>query len=299
MKCVSLIYNPKSGDKSFPGHLDSFITKFQRKGYIVDIYRSMEAGDLGKNLRDLNQEKYKMIIVAGGDGSVNELVNVMINNDINKPLGIIPAGTANDFASQLKMPANIEQAIDKILLNNKKKIDIGRVNQKYFVNVCVGGALANISYTTDNDIKNMIGKLAYYLKGIKEIPKFKPMHLQITTSKQTIDDNFLMFIILNSKGAGGFKNIARNAVVNDELFDFIGIKSNSILKFPATLARFFQGEQSNDENITYFQDNYFLIEHLDQQEQQLFCDIDGEKGPSFPLEISLLPQALTVFTNQF
>jgi diacylglycerol kinase family enzyme len=119
MKKVKLIYNPHSGTKDFPNYLDMFLEKFQGAGYQVDIFRSMEKNDLYRGLEKID-DSYKKILIAGGDGSVNEIVNSMMNKNINIPLGIIPSGTVNDFASFLNMPNNYEKCFEVLLKDNIK-----------------------------------------------------------------------------------------------------------------------------------------------------------------------------------
>lgn len=296
MKKVKLIYNPYAGDRSFPRHIDSFIEKFQKAGYKVDIFRSMEPGDFGRGLNDID-ESFNFLAVAGGDGSANQILNVMKKKKIDLPLAIIPAGTVNDFASYLGMTQSIEKSFDKILEHNIKEIDIGCVNDRYFLNVCVGGVISNISQGTDTELKNRLGKVAYYLHGVTELPKVKPMSLRITTSEKEIEGDFLVYFIFNSKGAGGFKNVAQKAAIDDGVFDFIAVKSGNLIKLTSAAARLFQGEKVESENLIYLQDNYFKIECLKEDCNTEFCDIDGEKGPSIPLEINIFPKSFKVFTG--
>jgi len=221
---VKLIYNPAAGDKSFNSYLDKFLKYFQAAGFKVDVYRSMEPGDFGEGLKNIDQS-YQAVIVAGGDGSASEMVDLMQKRKIDIPLGIIPAGTANDFASFLGMTQNIENSIKRILDWNIKEIDIGKVNDKYFLNVCVGGIISQIAHGTETEMKNKLGKVAYYLQGLRELPNIKSMQLEIETPQRKIEGDFLGFFIFNSKDAGGFKNIAKLASIDDGLFDLLAVKT--------------------------------------------------------------------------
>lgn len=293
-KKVKLIYNPAAGDKSFNSYLDKFLKYFQAAGFKVDIYRSMEAGDFKYGLEDLDQS-YEALIVAGGDGSASEMVDLMQKRKIDLPLGIIPAGTANDFASFLGMTQDIEQSIKRILNWKIKEIDIGKVNNRHFLNICVGGIISQIAHGTETEMKNRLGKAAYYLQGLKEIPNIKSMNLKIETSKQVIEGDFLGFFIFNSKDAGGFKNIAKLASIDDGLFDLLAVKTGNILKLSSAAADLFNGKEIKNKNLVYLQDDYFKITMKTNQEQH--CDLDGDKGPAFPLEIKLIPGAQKVFTG--
>lgn len=294
-KKVKLIYNPAAGDKSFNSYLDKFLEMFQAAGFKVDIFRSMQVGDFEDGLDNIDQD-FDAVIVAGGDGSASEMVNLLQKKQIDLPLGIIPAGTANDFASFLGMTQNIENSIKRILDWNIREIDIGRVNDRYFLNVCVGGIISQIAHGTETEMKNRLGKVAYYLQGLKELPKIKSMSLKIETSKETIEGDFLGFFIFNSKDAGGFKNIAKLASIDDGLFDLLAVKTGNILKLSSAAADLFQGRDINNDNLIYLQDSSFKITRTGRENQAEYCDIDGEKGPAFPLEIKLLPSAQKVFT---
>ncbi len=294
-KKVKLIYNPAAGDKSFNSYLDYFLKKFQSAGFKVDIYRSMEPGDFAKGLENIDQS-FEAVIIAGGDGSASEMINQLQKNKIDLPLGIIPAGTANDFATFLGMTRNIEHSIKRILDWNIKEIDVGKVNDRYFLNVCVGGIISQIAHGTETEMKNRLGKVAYYLQGLKELPNIKSMSLKIETSNKIIKGDFLGFFIFNSKDAGGFKNIAKLASIDDGLFDLLAVKTGNILKLSSAAADLFNGKDINNENLIYLQDDSFKITMTNQSNNNEHCDIDGEKGPAFPLDIKLLSGAQKIFT---
>lgn len=296
MKKVKLIYNPYSGTKTFPGHLDLFLEKFQGAGYKVDIFRSMEENDLHKGLVDIDSS-YEFIIIAGGDGSVSEIVNAMMRQDIKLPLGIIPSGTINDFASFLNMPTNYEKCFEVLLKKNIKNIDVGEVNDRYFINVCVGGLFSGITEGIDINVKNTLGKLAYYINSLKEIPKIQPIPFKIKTSNQLIEEKLFVFFLLNSKRAGGFQNLAKFASINDGMLDFVGIKTNQLYRIPTLIMNLMNKEQFSNKNVIYIQDNYFKIEIDKKNTDDHFANIDGERGPNFPLEINLHHNAIKMITN--
>src|SRR6056297_2791321 len=256
----------------------------------------MEENDLHKGLVGLD-DSYKYIIVAGGDGTVNEIVNDMMEQDIDIPLGIIPSGTVNDFASFLKMPQDYEKCFDTLIEKEAKPIDVGEVNDRYFINVCVGGLFSGVTQGIDINVKNTLGKLAYYINGLKEIPKIQPIPFKIKTSNQVIQEKLFVFFILNSKRAGGFQNLAKFASINDGMFDFVGVKTNQLYRLPTLLMNLLDKENFTSKNFIYVQDNYFKIEIDDDKANTYDSNIDGEKGPKFPLEIKLHHNALQVINN--
>ncbi len=293
-KYVQLVYNPMSGARIFPSKLDYFIEVFQKKGYEVRIQRTNSAEDFSTCLTGKDLTGCEAIIVAGGDGSVNRIVNSMMKNQIDLPLGVIPGGTANDFANHLGIPMNLSDAFEVLAEMNVRKIDVGKVNNKYFVNVCCGGLFTNISQNIDIELKNTLGKLAYYIKGVQQLPKFQRIKFKIETDDQVIEDYFFLFVLLNGSSAGGFNRLGKDAQLDDGYMDFIGIKECPLNYMPTLFRKIITGEHLEDKNVVYFQSNKLNIECLEGIESFEESDIDGEKGPDFPLKISVLHQTLKV-----
>lgn len=283
-----------AGARVFPTKLDYFIEMFQKRGLEVHVQRTETAEDFSNFLVGKNLTQCQAIIVAGGDGSVNRVVNAMMNAQLDIPLGVIPAGTANDFANHLGLPMNISEAIERISEMKTRKVDVGLANDKYFINVCCGGLLSNISQNIDIELKNTLGKLAYYIKGVQQLPKFRGLRFKIETESTTIDDNFFLFLVLNGSSAGGFNKIARDATIDDGCMDFVGIKECSINYMPTLFRKILWGEHLEDKNVVFFQSKKIRIECLDSVEAFSESDIDGEKGPQFPLNLEVLKRKLKV-----
>jgi YegS/Rv2252/BmrU family lipid kinase len=278
-KKVKLIYNPAAGDQSFNSSLDMFLKYFQGAGFKVDIFRSMEPGDFEEGLKNID-DKFEAVIVAGGDGSASEILNLLQTKEIDSFLG---------------MTQDIEKSIKRILDWKIREIDVGKVNDRYFLNVCLGGIISQIAHGTETDMKNKLGKAAYYLQGLKELPNIKSMKLKIESTDKVIEGDFLGFFVFNSKDAGGFKNIAKLASIDDGLFDLLAVKTGNIIKLSSAAADLFNGKDIKNDNLIYLQDDYLKITILNA-EKEIHCNIDGEKGPAFPLEIKLIPSAQKVFT---
>lgn len=292
---ILLMYNPKSGNTYFNQELDLFIKTFNNKGYDVKIYRSSSKGKMNEYLTLTKALGSKCIIVSGGDGTVNEVINSMMNNNIKVPLGIIPAGTSNDFARYIKMPKDYEECF-KVLANMKTEtVDLGKVNSQYFINICCGGLFTNVSQNIDTDLKNTLGKMAYYIKGAEQIPNFKPFKVDIKTLDKKYSEELYLFLVLNSTGAGGFELI-KDAEINDGYLDFIGVRSMSVLELPIILMKLLKGQHLEDKNVLYLRDKNFYIRSHDIEYAE--SDVDGEKGPDIPLKINVIPQALKIITNR-
>ncbi|MCQ1531354.1 YegS/Rv2252/BmrU family lipid kinase [Lutispora saccharofermentans] len=290
MRKVRLIYNPVAGDARFKNRLDTVIKNFQKSGYIVSPYRLMKANDMDNALCDLD-DKYSAIAISGGDGTINNLINAMRRKAVDLPIGIFPFGTSNDFAAHIGIPKNISQCCDMITDGEIINVDAGTVNGTYFVNVCSAGLLADVPYKTDIGMKNSLGKMAYYLKGFEEIPKLKPIAMRMEYDDKVIDDNFYLFLVLNGRSAGGFLRLAPYASVCDGLLDVIAIKAANITNVINLVLKVLKGEHTSDPNIYHFQ-----TDNLKISSNQIFeSDIDGERGPVFPLSIGVKKGDIKVF----
>lgn len=295
MSYVQLIYNPVAGQKVFRTRLDYVVEMFQNAGYELRIHRTVSNDDFTTFFEGKSFDDCEAIVVAGGDGSFNRTVNAMKQNHINLPVGIIPAGTANDFARHIGIPDSIQNAINTVSKLKSKRLDIGKANDQYFINVCSGGLLTNISHNIDTELKNTLGKLAYYIKGVQQIPRFKSLKFRITTRDEIYEENLFLFLVLNGSSAGGFNRIGEYASMKDGKLDFVGIKACPVNDMPIVFSKILLGDHLEDKNILYFQSNYMVIECL--EEEQIPSDIDGEPGPSYPIEISVLPEDIKVIVG--
>ncbi len=302
MKKAKLIYNPYSGDTTFKDNLDSVIEELQGKdneGYEVHIFRTIKFGDIEEHFKTLEKNYYDVIIACGGDGTVNLVVNAMIEEGINADLGVIPCGTANDFASFLNIPKNPALASKIISKGHKIPMDVGYTGEKYFINVMAIGSFATVSQSVDKTLKHSIGKLAYYAKGIENLPNFKPVRLRVTNSKSTFEGNFYLATILNSSSAGGFDKLAPYADVSDGCFDFIGFCGDRVVEVAKPFINVLRGEHIHAEkNVIYFKDNYIKVEAIDDEEKNKLAettDVDGETGPKLPVEVTVLKNKLNIF----
>ncbi len=296
MKKLKLIYNPFAGDTTFKDYLDDVIKILQVDGeYEVGVYRVHHYGDIDNYIKIISKQDVDVICVSGGDGSINLVVNAMKKHNLNVPLGVFPSGTANDFASFIGIPKNPVDAAKSIVGNNIKEVDIGYAGDRYFVNVVCAGLFASISQGVDVDLKNTIGKLAYYIKGVKALSNVKPMSATITTIIGKFEVDTYLIFIMNSSSAGGFSQLAPESSISDGMFDLVVFKSDAPIKAASALLKTINGKHIEDKNVIYYKDNYFKIESQDAKDVYPEIDIDGELGPSLPLEIKTLEKGLRIF----
>ena len=277
---VKFIYNPYSGENLILSKLDKVISLHQEAGYTIVPYRITAGEDVGVALNDIKDGNYKYILIAGGDGTVDSVVNAMAKSGISLPIGILPVGTANDFSKFLGMPSDVEEACKQILSSEVKSVDLGSINDKYFVNVASTGLFTDVSQKTDVNLKNTIGKLAYYLKGLEELPNFRKLHVNILSKEVEFDGEMYLLLVFNGATAGNF-NLATRADACDGLLDIIMFKAVQIYELLPLFIKVLKGEHLDSNKVLYFKTDYLKVEcHED-----IVTDIDGEKGPDFPLEI--------------
>lgn len=289
MDKVKFIYNPYSGENTILDNIDTVIRVHQKYGYWVVPFRISKDFELIDAFKDID-DSYKYVLIAGGDGTVDNVVNVMKKIGINIPIAILPVGTANDFAKFIGMPSNIEKACEQILESESCELDLGKVNDKYFINVASTGLFTDVSQKTDENLKNTIGKLAYYVKGIEQIPNFRKLNVKVTSENMVFEGDMYLILVFNGQTAGNFK-LAYKADASDGLLDVIIIKAGMIKDIITLFIKMLRSEHLEDfKGLIYFKTDKLQIECY----EDILTDIDGERGPDFPLTIECIKGGLKV-----
>lgn len=292
MKKIKLIYNSIAGQSKFKYFLDTIIEQFEKHGFEVSIFRAGKKCNLYEYLKDTDEKTYA-IIVAGGDGTLNRVVNVMMQNNIKVPLGVIPAGTSNDFARHIKMPTNFSNCIDKILKGNIQDIDVGCVNGKYFINVCSAGLFSDTSQKVDVVLKNIVGKVAYFLAGIKSMINFKPFDVRVETENDIIIEKVSLVLIFNGSSVGGLNRFTAGSDIQDGLFDILVIKTAPFWTSVGLFFKILSGNHFSDKNVIYLKEPWIKVDKVEGECEDL--DMDGDKGPKFPMEVRCIKGGLKLF----
>jgi len=292
MEKIRLIYNPFSGDRRFKDVLDSCAEIFYDAGFLTNIVRVTTEKTINAAVQGISDEY--AVVVAGGDGTVNMAINAMKCHGKETPLGIIPAGTANDFASFLEIPKEPRQAAEAIASGRVISADLGCANGQYFNNVCGGGLFINVSHSLANDnlAKSIFGKLAYYIKGLGQLPNITPLKLRITTDSGIYEEDFALFLVLNSGGCGGFNKLSPNASISDGYLDFVAFRAMAMKDIAGLFLKILTGEHLEDRRILFSHETYVEIEYLGND--HIDTDVDGEPGPKMPLIITCERGALNL-----
>lgn len=291
MKKFVLAYNPVSGGGEFKKKLDKIVHLFQLHGCLIVPYRTTPADE--GFIDCLKAVRPRGIIVAGGDGTLNRIVNLQLKAGFELPLAIFPSGTSNDFATCLGVGAEkLSHYVERIASDKRRLIDIGKVNDRYFVNVVSAGRLTSVAHGVDRRLKNTFGKLAYYMRGLGELPKFRPLQLNVNADGQVRSCAAFFVLIVNSRVVAGLKNVSVEAQFDDGKLDLIMLEQCGIpdlVGFTAELVA--RKPVTANAHITYLQAEKFFIDCAEKLES----DIDGESGPCLPLHVETIKKGLEIY----
>ncbi|MFD1037092.1 diacylglycerol kinase [Virgibacillus byunsanensis] len=291
MKRARIIYNPTSGREVFKRELAHVLERFEKAGYETSAHATTSEGDAIKAAETAVERKYDVVVAAGGDGTINEVINGLAEKDFRPKLGIIPTGTTNDFARALSIPRDIKKALDIILADQTMPLDIGRVNDHYFMNIAGGGKLTELTYEVPSKLKTMIGQLAYYMKGIEMLPSLKPIRAKIEYDGNIIDDEIMLFLVANTNSVGGFEKLAPNAKLNDGYFDLIILRKTNLAEFIRIASLATRGAHLDDGNVIYARARNVKVD----TDEKMQLNIDGEFGGMLPGEFVNLQEHIEFF----
>lgn len=296
LKKAILLYNAYAGHRIIVNELDTITEKLQELGYELRLHRSTEPGNIKKYIVEtVDSLNTDLILISGGDGTINECVSGMCQKNLDIPMLILPLGTANDFATSAGISSNIEECLALIEEGTLQYIDVGRVNDGYFINVCNMGLFSGVSHNVDPEFKKKFGRLAYYAKGLEEIQNYQAMDITLTTENEVLEGQYILILVFNGKGAGGMLQLAKNAEIADGVFDIVCIKNLKLFEMPALMFKVLQGEHLKDVNVDYLTGSSIKIECHNQAENHFVTDVDGEAGPSLPMEIEVLSHKIRTY----
>ena len=282
MKSAVLLYNPQSGKGKIDIQSEELCTVFRAYGYDI---RPQEI-DFNRNPFEGN-ESVSLMVVAGGDGTLNFALNAMKRSGLDIPFGVIPAGTANDFAGALGMSRKPLEAARQIAQGVEEQVDCGCVNGIYFVNVFSFGIFTTTSQRTPDERKHLIGKLAYIIEGVKEVSSMHAVPLEIEADGERFDLRSLMVLIFNGETAGGFP-LARRSSIKDGLLDCILLEKRDLLRSTLAMGQYLLG--GNPKIVRHLQARRIEIRSTVNEP----TDVDGQRGAEFPLHIECIAGGLRV-----
>lgn len=275
MKKLFFIYNPQAGKAQIKNKLLDILNIFSFAGYQVTVAPTQNAGDAYK-LAYENADKFDLIACCGGDGTLDDVVSGIAQNGTKIPMGYIPAGSTNDFASSLGLSKDMIEAAKTIMNGKVFSCDIGMFNDKPFVYIAAFGLFTDVSYATPQDVKNAIGHAAYILEGMKRLPSMRSYKVKVHCGDEIIEDDFILGMISNSTSVGGFKNITGKYVeLDDGLFEVILVKMpKNVLEVNQIMTALINGDIENCDCIYCRKVSSVIVE----SEEKISWTLDGEFG---------------------
>ncbi|GFI40914.1 diacylglycerol kinase [Thomasclavelia cocleata] len=295
MKHCLFIVNPSAGQRSIQNNLDKLIGQLILKQLVnhVDIFYTSKKDDGYYKVLKCDEKNYDFITVVGGDGTINEVVSGMVESHKTIPLCILAAGTVNDFANYLNLPTETNAVCD--LINNFHTVccDVGKIDNRYFMNVAAGGMFSDVSFSVSKTDKKRLGPLAYYLNGLANLPSQLNTNIDlkiILDDVNVIEESAKMFMITNTNRVGGFENIIPLADIQDGLLDLIIIKKCSVTDLVALSKDYLLKKHARSPFIAYFQAKKIEI----YSKQDVIIDIDGEQGSLLPVTIEVVNKTINI-----
>lgn len=228
-KKLLFIMNPKSGLMQAPKYMAEIIERFSGAGYLTQVLMTTASGDANAFAAEYGGE-VDIVVVSGGDGTLNGVIDGLLRGGHKTPIGYIPAGSTNDFANSIGLPKSIPACVDRIINGTAKPVDIGCFNGRYFSYVASFGAFTSTTYSVPQNIKNILGHSAYVMAGVKELAHIKSIHARIILEKGTPEEeihegDYVLGGVCNSKSIGGIVNLQKLDVdMNDGMMEVILIK---------------------------------------------------------------------------
>lgn len=296
-KRCRIIYNPTSGREALKNDLVEILNILERAGYETSAFATTPEPNSAQNeAKRAAQAGFNLIIAAGGDGTINEVVNGIAPLKHRPKLGIIPAGTTNDYARALKIPRESPIEAAKVIANGKTvKMDIGRANDKYFVNIAAGGLLSELTYAVPSEFKTLFGYLAYLVKGAELLPRVKPINMHLEYDGGVYDGKASMFFLALTNSVGGFEQIVPDASLDDGKFTLIVVKTSNLLEMMRLITMVLNGgKHINDANILYVKTSKLVAKPVDEK---MMINIDGEYGGDAPMKFKNLKRHIEIFAN--
>ncbi len=286
------VFNPKAGKGKIKTHLLDIVDIFSSHNYEIIIRSTQAPRDAYEKAKEY-ADSVDLIVCSGGDGTLDEVVTGIMEADSSVPIGYIPAGSTNDFANSLFMPKNMTKVAEMIMAEELYHCDIGRFNQKTFAYVAAFGLFTDVSYETDQDLKNVLGHVAYVLEGVKRLFDIKSYHMKVSSEEVQVEDDFIVGMITNSRSVGGFKNLTgKNVDMNDGFFEVtLIVHPKNPLQLQEIMTALVMAEDNTD-MIYSFKTRKLTIE----TDEEVPWTLDGEFGGNHSyVEIENRHKALNLY----
>lgn len=298
-KRARIIYNPVAGREVMHNDLADILAVYEQAGYETSAFATTPAPNSARDeATRCAKEGFDLIVAAGGDGTVNQVINGIAGLDKRPRFALIPAGTTNDYARALRIPREDPVAAAKVILKpeNHLLVDIGQAGKHYFINIAAGGTLTELTYDVSSQIKSLFGYLAYFAKGAEMLPRVKPVEMDIQYDGHEFRGKASMIFLAMTNSVGGFEQIVPDAALDDGKFSLLIVKDSSMVGLMQLMAKALKGNHLGDPRVIYAKAKDVKVTPLSKTDR-LMINLDGEYGGDAPMEFHALHQHIDVVAN--
>jgi len=296
MKKAKFIINNETGTQEILNLTESIIGCLILNQVVnhVDVAYTHKENDAMIEAMKMQKGEYDFVTVVGGDGTVHDVVNGIIRGENDTPVAIISAGAANHFASLLNLASDRDSFCKMIMQYKTISVDVGRINDKYFINSAACGILAGIIYGTSSQSKAVFGKMAYFLEGARTVPKqrLKTAKLKYTSEEFNEVRETALFVARNAGNLYGNKNVDTTQMMTDGYLDILIVERIDALKLPGLFVRFMQGEHLNAPGMTFFRTKALDVSL--EEGEALTIAFDKEQYGNLPVHIEAVKKAVKI-----
>ena len=278
MKRARIIYNPTAGREIFRKHIGEVLERFEKAGYETSCHATTAEGDATIAAKHAVEREFDLVVAVGGDGTLNEVIAGVSPFEKRPRIGLIPMGTTNDFARALRIPRDIDDAVDIILQGDSIPVDVGVMNDRHFINIAGGGRVTELSYDVPSRLKTVLGQLAYYLKGIEMLPSINSSHVKIEYDGEVFDGEAMLFLVGLTNSVGGFEKLAPESSLNDGKFTLLILKKCNIAEFIRIVTLALRGEHLDDPLVISAKAEKITV----TSPEKVLLNLDGEYGGVLP-----------------
>jgi|UPI0003B71094 diacylglycerol kinase (ATP) len=287
-----LLINPHAGNNEFSQHIGRLFSKFRHALGSIEVVHTNHPGD-GARAITSQAADVDLIIAAGGDGTVHECINALSQLEQRPVFGILPTGTCNDFSRTLGIPQTIDEAVETLLEGRVEAIDVGKHDDRYFLNFWGIGLITQVSEQIDSEIKKQFGRIAYYLSALHTIQEQRSFHVEVNGDGGHYKGEAVMVLVGNGSYVGGVEAYFPHSQVNDGLLDVLIFKELSLSAVTSLTYSMFTAEKPSAEGLISFK-----TPHLEViTEPGLKVDCDGEKNTFTPTRLQVLPGHLRMLVG--
>lgn len=306
-KRARLIYNPTSGQEIMKKNVAEVLDILEGFGYETSAFQTTPEKDSAKNeARRAALAGFDLVIAAGGDGTINEVVNGIAPLEKRPKMAIIPTGTTNDYARALKVPRSNPIAAAKLIgkqqtvmmdIGLAKNAKRGSYQEQYFINIAALGTLTELTYSVPSQLKTVFGYLAYVAKGAELLPRVRFTPVRVQHDKGVFEGSVSLIFVALTNSIGGFEKIVPDAKLDDGNFTLLMVKTGNLFEILHLIRQVLEGGKHVDSDlIEYIKTSQLTIEHL-VRSNRLLLNLDGEFGGEAPVELYNLANHIEFFAD--